>query len=63
MKDPVFTIYGHVFERTAIEDWIKMKGTCPLTNKPLTLRDVIPAFTVKNAIEEYKRLHKNSKSE
>jgi hypothetical protein len=36
MKDPVMTKYGHLFERKAIEDWIKKTGKCPLTQKALT---------------------------
>lgn len=31
MTDPVLTKYGHLFERKAIEDWLKSHNTCPLT--------------------------------
>ncbi len=53
MRDPVNTKYGHLFERSAIEDWIAKKGTCPLTGLPLTKADLFPAISVRNAIQEY----------
>ena len=35
IREPASTIYGHLFEMSAIKEWVKKKGTCPLTNQPL----------------------------
>ena len=32
--DPVMAEDGRVYERSAIEDWLKLKSTSPKTNKP-----------------------------
>ena len=39
MDRPVRTIYGHVFERGALEEWLSTRSTCPLTRHPLTSTD------------------------
>ncbi|CAG9323787.1 unnamed protein product [Blepharisma stoltei] len=57
MTDPVITPYGHCFQRTGIEDWLKTHNSCPLTNQPLSINQLIPCFTVKSAVEELLRLH------
>ena len=31
IKDPASTIYGHIFEMSAIKAWVTQRGTCPLT--------------------------------
>ena len=31
IKEPASTCYGHLFELEAIKQWVKEKGTCPLT--------------------------------
>ena len=38
--DPVITRYGHVFERTSLEDCLARKPCCPLTRRPLALTGV-----------------------
>lgn len=58
MKEPVMTRYGQCYEKSAILEWVQKKGTCPLTKKPLTVNDIFPAYSLKNAIEEYRRKHK-----
>ena len=55
MNDPVNTKYGHAFEKSAIEIQIEKYGRCPVTNLPLTKRDIWPNYTLKNAIEEYRK--------
>ena len=55
MKEPVNTKYGHAFEKSAIEAQIEKYGRCPVTNLPLSKKDIIPNFTLKNAIEEYRQ--------
>ncbi|CAF0975794.1 unnamed protein product [Adineta ricciae] len=39
-RDPVLAADGHIYERSAIVQWIKQQGTSPLTRKPLTLDDL-----------------------
>jgi hypothetical protein len=46
------TITEHVYERSAIEKWIKEKGTCPQTRTPLTVEDLrFPFHTYTRLIE------------
>jgi hypothetical protein len=43
LSDPVKTIYGHVFDKTAITNWLHSQGKiCPLTGAPLSEVDLIP---------------------
>ena len=42
MRDPVSTPQGHTFEREAISEWVRVKGTCPLTREALSLGDLTP---------------------
>ena len=60
MTDPVNTKYGHAFEKSAIEKQIQKYNRCPVTNLPLSKRDLCPNYTLKNAIEEYKQKGKPS---
>jgi len=42
MKDPVRSPYGHAFERSTIELWLKMQGSvCPITQQALTAEDLV----------------------
>lgn len=45
MEHPMLTRYGFHFERSAIIGWLQQSGrlnnTCPLTRKPLSLRDIV----------------------
>lgn len=36
IREPASTTYGHLYELSAIQEWVRMKGCCPLTQKPLT---------------------------
>ncbi|CUF61549.1 U-box domain protein, putative [Bodo saltans] len=43
MKNPVYSPYGHTFDRETIELWIKQQGSvCPITGKPLSLDQLQP---------------------
>jgi U-box domain len=43
MIQPVLSRYGYTFERSTIIKWIDNSGGyCPITRKPLRLRDLIP---------------------
>ena len=37
VEEPATTVYGHLFELSALREWVRQKGTCPLTQKPLTM--------------------------
>lgn len=51
MKDPVMTPNGDSYDRVNIEEWIRSKGTDPLTREPLALTQLIPNRALKRAIE------------
>tara|TARA_Y100000389_G_scaffold197884_1_gene233341 strand:- start:350 stop:1204 length:855 start_codon:yes stop_codon:yes gene_type:complete len=34
---------GHHFEEKDLKEWIQEEGTCPLTRKPMTIADILPA--------------------
>ena len=40
INEPASTIYGHLFELSAIRAWVEQKGSCPLTHKPLRLDQI-----------------------
>ncbi|EQC28380.1 hypothetical protein SDRG_13927 [Saprolegnia diclina VS20] len=62
MVDPVVTMDGHSYERSAIVRWIQRSqaesragvATSPLTNLPLRSTQLIPNLALKKAIAEYK---------
>lgn len=56
MKDPVFTKYGHLYEREEIIRVIKKTGHCPNTRKPLSDSEIYPAYEVKSVIQKYCKL-------
>ena len=47
---PVTAADGHTYERVAIEEWLKTKGTSPMTQEPLTDTRLIPQFTMKKLV-------------
>ena len=55
MEEPVVSKYGHLYEKKSIEEWIKRKGTCPFTYKPLKSDELIPLYILKYDIQEYKK--------
>ena len=61
MENPVITPYGHSFERKAIVEAINRKGECPITRKKLEIKDLIPNYSLKTAIENYKKTTKKKK--
>lgn len=46
LQVPVITPEGHIFERHAIEDWVKRHACSPYTQAPLTVQQLrpVPAF-------------------
>uniref|UniRef100_A0A336N0I2 CSON012709 protein n=1 Tax=Culicoides sonorensis TaxID=179676 RepID=A0A336N0I2_CULSO len=53
MKEPVIADDGFNYERSAIEQWFKMKPTSPMTNLELTTTDTIENVVLRGKIEKY----------
>jgi len=53
MSDPLRTPAGHLIERAALEDWMTITETCPLTGTPLTIDQCQPAQEIKDYIQGY----------
>eukprot|EP00906_Rhabdomonas_costata_P005557 RCo008312 len=47
-QDPVTAPSGNTYERVAIVEWIRSKGTDPMTRAPLTEAQLVPNLVVKN---------------
>lgn len=42
LVDPVTTMYGHHFEKSALQAWIKSQGNlCPITGQPLSESEIV----------------------
>ena len=54
MKNPVICTDGHTYERDAIENWLKIKKTSPMTNKVILNHTLIPNYNLKSQIELFK---------
>ena len=55
LKDAVQDDKGHIFERKAIEEWLKNNKTCPTCRQPIT--KLIPNRAITEAAEEVRKLH------
>tara|TARA_A100001015_G_C14936162_1_gene690567 strand:+ start:132 stop:350 length:219 start_codon:yes stop_codon:yes gene_type:complete len=53
MQDPVFTLDGHTYERTAITQWLEQRGTSPKTGAPLPDRRLIPNHALRSRIQDW----------
>ncbi|KAH0460089.1 hypothetical protein IEQ34_010752 [Dendrobium chrysotoxum] len=54
MKDPVTATTGITYDRESIEKWLEMdKSTCPVTNKELTVEDLIPNHSIRRMIQDW----------
>ena len=51
VREPATTVYGHLYEHSAITEWAKHHGTCPLTNKPLAADQIFKQYSIKEAIK------------
>ena len=60
--DPVTAADGHTYERVAIEEWLKTKGTSPMTQEPLTDTRLIPQYTVKKLVCAFMDTRRRSSS-
>ena len=62
LRDPVRTVYGHVFERRVLQAWLmRSPSTCPNTRRPLTMDNTSPAPDVAAAIVLWKKGERNRK--
>ncbi|KAA6393128.1 MAG: hypothetical protein EZS28_011348 [Streblomastix strix] len=61
MIDPVFAQDGNLYEREAIAEWVKRKGTSPLTREAMT-NDFYPDADLKLRIDQYRELHPERQS-
>lgn len=58
MMNPVILVDGHTYEKEAIEDWLKLKNTSPLTGVQLPSKQMIPNYALKGLIQELEELAK-----
>jgi hypothetical protein len=59
MYDPVITPRGISFERKAILKWLEKKKECPITKTPLSEKELITNYALKQAIDRYFAIQKN----
>lgn len=52
MSDPVQGPDGQTYERSAITEWLRVKGTSPITREPMRVDQLVTNFTVKRIIAE-----------
>ena len=53
MREPVVCADGHTYEGRAMRHWLLTHNTSPMTNLPLTSRNLIPNLTLANLINSY----------
>lgn len=54
MSEPVKSIYGHVYEKSAITQWLSQQGRiCPLTGAPLSDTNLSPMNDLAEEIREW----------
>lgn len=54
MNDPCVAADGYTYDRKAIDIWLQSNDTSPMTNLPLTSKNLIPNYTLLSAIMEWK---------
>merc|ERR1711964_655501 len=60
MDDPVMGSDGATYERAAIEDWLKVRNTSPLTIQRMTKETLVTNVVLQKWIEYWKKKHSNS---
>jgi hypothetical protein len=53
MIDPVVTMDGHTYDREAIARWLHDSDRSPMTNRPLSSKQLIPNLTLKKVIDDF----------
>lgn len=54
MQDPAVAADGFTYERMAIEKWLLVNSSSPMTNVPLTQKVVFPNHSMRQAINEWR---------
>lgn len=63
MKEPVISKKcGHSFEKDAINSWLSTRDYCPKCHARISRVDIVPNYSLKNAIE-YMRNQEKTKGE
>ena len=53
MTDPVSTLDGFTYERTAITEWLRTKDTSPVTGATLESKTLIPNLSLRSMIRSF----------
>ena len=53
MTDPVSTVDGFTYERTAITEWLRTKDTSPKTGATLESKALIPNYSLRSIIRSF----------
>ena len=61
MRDPVATVDGQTYERSAIEHWLRDHNTSPLTGEVLAMKMLIPNHTVRGLSRKWLEEHPECK--
>jgi hypothetical protein len=56
IREPATSVYGHLYEHSAILEWVKKHKTCPLTGQPLEEGQIFKQYSVKEAIKSMQKL-------
>ncbi|XP_022771567.1 U-box domain-containing protein 35 isoform X4 [Durio zibethinus] len=54
MNEPCVAADGYTYDRKAIEKWLERSDTSPMTNLPLSNKNLLPNYTLLSAIVEWK---------
>ena len=57
LRDPVLTVDGHTYERSAIEQWLGEHNTSPLTGLPLASTELAPNAQLLTQIASFLAAH------
>ena len=53
MIDPVIAADGYTYERTAMQQWLQMQSTSPVTLHPLLHTRLVPSILIKTVIQSH----------
>ncbi|KAL5810799.1 hypothetical protein ACOSQ4_027367 [Xanthoceras sorbifolium] len=54
MNDPCVAADGYTYDRKAIQEWLEENNKSPMTNLPLSNKNLLPNYTLLSAITEWK---------
>jgi hypothetical protein len=63
MKEPVVAADGHTYERQAIEKWMTLRNTSPMTGATLKHRFLTKNFALRSIMTTHNRRHQEKKEE